>query len=133
MNGPVSKTGVPVSGTAGSNPAPSAKVIGDNPLAETGTQVDWSRAIGAAAGYYSLADGRMVSMPFYSSTAITFPLLSPTPFFLLVVNVLNAFFDTFGVINLDLGGSSAQLVILMLAVVVLTAGQFRFVERRAHY
>jgi len=75
----------------------------------------------------------MVSMPFYSSTAITFPLLSPTPFFLLVVNVLNAFFDTFGVINLDLGGSSAQLVILMLAVVVLTAGQFRFVERRAHY
>jgi sn-glycerol 3-phosphate transport system permease protein len=85
-------------------------------------------------------------------------LLSPTTFFLLVVNVIFAFFDTFGVIhtltrggpgkatetliykvyvdgvvNLDLGGSSAQSVILLLVVIVLTAAQFRYVERKVHY
>jgi sn-glycerol 3-phosphate transport system permease protein len=89
---------------------------------------------------------------------IVFPLLSPTTFFLLVVNLTYAFFDTFGVIdaltkggparatetliyrayvdgrvNLDLGSSSAQAVVLMLAVVTLTAVQFRFIERRVHY
>ena len=89
---------------------------------------------------------------------IIFPLLSPTTFFLLVVNVVYAFFDTFGVIhaltaggpakatetliykvyvdgvvNFDLGGSSAQSVILMLIVVALTAIQFRYVERKVHY
>jgi sn-glycerol 3-phosphate transport system permease protein len=89
---------------------------------------------------------------------ITFPLLSPTTFFLLVVNLVYAFFDTFGVIdaltkggpakatetliyrayvdgrvNLDLGTSSAQSVILMLVVILLTAIQFRFIERRVHY
>jgi sn-glycerol 3-phosphate transport system permease protein len=89
---------------------------------------------------------------------IVFPLLSPTTFFLLVVNLTYAFFDTFGVIdaltkggpakatetliyrayvdgrvNLDLGSSSAQSVVLMLAVVALTAIQFRFIERRVHY
>ncbi len=89
---------------------------------------------------------------------IVFPLLSPTTFFLLVVNVIYAFFETFGVIhaltrggpgkatetliykvfvdgyvNLDLGGSSAQSVILLLVVIVLTAVQFRYVERRVHY
>jgi sn-glycerol 3-phosphate transport system permease protein len=89
---------------------------------------------------------------------IIFPLLSPTTFFLLVVNVIFAFFDTFGVIhaltrggpgkatetliykvyvdgviNLDLGGSSAQSVILLLVVVALTAVQFRYIERRVHY
>jgi sn-glycerol 3-phosphate transport system permease protein len=89
---------------------------------------------------------------------IVFPLLSPTTFFLLVVNVIYAFFDTFGVIhsltrggpgkstetliykvfvdgvvNLDLGGSSAQSVILLLVVITLTAVQFRYVERRVHY
>jgi sn-glycerol 3-phosphate transport system permease protein len=89
---------------------------------------------------------------------ITFPLLAPTSFFLLVVNVVYAFFDTFGVIQnitqggpgqateilvykvwydgvvgLDLGGSAAQSVILMAIVVALTAAQFRFVERRVHY
>jgi sn-glycerol 3-phosphate transport system permease protein len=89
---------------------------------------------------------------------IIFPLLSPTSFFLLVVNVVYAFFDTFGVIhaltgggpakatetliykvytdgvmNLDLGGSSAQSVILMLLVIGLTAVQFRFIERKVHY
>ena len=89
---------------------------------------------------------------------IIFPLLSPTTFFLLVVNVVYAFFDTFGVIhaitgggpakatetliykvyvdgvmNLDLGGSSAQSVILMVVVIALTAVQFRFIERKVHY
>jgi sn-glycerol 3-phosphate transport system permease protein len=89
---------------------------------------------------------------------IIFPLLSPTTFFLLVVNVIWVLFDTFGVVhaltkggpgkatetliykvyvdgvvNLDLGGSSAQSVILMLVVVVLTAVQFRYIGRRVHY
>lgn len=89
---------------------------------------------------------------------IIFPLLAPTSFFLLVVNIVYAFFDTFGVIHnvtqggpgqsteilvykvwydgvvgLDLGGSSAQSVILMAIVIALTAVQFRFIERRVHY
>lgn len=89
---------------------------------------------------------------------IQFPLLSPTTFFLLVVNLVYAFFDTFGIIDaitlggpfqatttlvykvykdgvlqLDLGGSAAQSVILMAIVTVLTVIQFRFVERRVHY
>jgi len=89
---------------------------------------------------------------------IVFPLLAPTSFFLLVVNIVYAFFDTFGVIQnvtqggparateilvykvwydgvvgLDLGGSAAQSVILMALVITLTAIQFRFVERRVHY
>jgi sn-glycerol 3-phosphate transport system permease protein len=90
--------------------------------------------------------------------SIMFPLLSPTTFFLLVVNLVYAFFDTFGtihaltrggpgkatetliykvyvdgIINLDLGRSSAQSVILMLIVIGLTAIQFRYIERRVHY
>ncbi|KSV72457.1 glycerol-3-phosphate transporter permease [Sinorhizobium sp. Sb3] len=89
---------------------------------------------------------------------IVFPLLAPTTFFLLVVNTVYAFFDTFGIIhavtgggpakatetlvykvyndgfvNLDLGSSAAQSVILMIIVVALTAFQFRFVEKRVHY
>ncbi len=89
---------------------------------------------------------------------IVFPLLSPTTFFLLVMNMVYAFFDTFGIIDaateggpgqdtsilvykvyydgfkaLDLGGSAAQSVVLMLIVVALTAVQFRFVERRVQY
>ncbi|WP_207459725.1 sn-glycerol-3-phosphate ABC transporter permease UgpA [Azospirillum sp. SYSU D00513] len=89
---------------------------------------------------------------------ITFPLLSPTTFFLLVVNVVYAFFETFGtihaltrggpgkstetliyrvyqdgVVSNDLGGSSAQSVILMVIVIALTAIQFRFIERKVHY
>jgi sn-glycerol 3-phosphate transport system permease protein len=89
---------------------------------------------------------------------IVFPLLSPTTFFLLVVNIVYAFFDTFGVIDAttqggpagatqilvykvyydgvkaaDLGGSSAQSVVLMLIVIALTAVQFRFVEKRVQY
>lgn len=89
---------------------------------------------------------------------IVFPLISPTSFFLLVVNMVYSFFDTFGVIHaltgggpgkatetliykvysdgvlhLDLGGSSAQSVILMIIVIGLTAIQFRYIERRVHY
>ena len=89
---------------------------------------------------------------------IVFPLLAPTSFFLLVVNIVYAFFDTFGIIHnvtqggparateilvykvwydgvvgLDLGGSAAQSVILMTIVIGLTAIQFRFIERRVHY
>jgi len=89
---------------------------------------------------------------------IVFPLLSPTAFFLLVVNVVYAFFDTFGVIDAttqggpagatqilvykvyydgvkaaDLGGSSAQSVILMAIVVALTVVQFRYIERKVQY
>jgi len=89
---------------------------------------------------------------------VTFPLLSPTIFFLLVVNVVYAFFDTFGIIDTmtrggpakatetlvykvyvdgllggNLGSSAAQSVILMAIVIVLTAIQFRFVERKVIY
>ena len=89
---------------------------------------------------------------------ITFPLLAPTGFFLLVINITYALFDTFGVIDImlkgepgnnpvtlvykvfldgfrgnDLGGSSAQSVILMILVFILTVVQFRMIERRIHY
>ena len=89
---------------------------------------------------------------------IIFPLLSPTTFFLLVVNVIYAFFDTFGVIHTitqggpqqsttilvykvfadgfvgqDLGSSAAQSVVLLVLVGILTVVQFRFIERRVHY
>ncbi len=89
---------------------------------------------------------------------IAFPLLSPTGFFLLVVNIIYAFFGTFGVVDSltkggpakateilvfkvyndgfrgqDLGGSAAQSVILMIVVILLTIVQFRFIERRVHY
>jgi len=89
---------------------------------------------------------------------IVFPLLSPTTFFLLVINVVYAFFETFGIIDaatqggpgqetsilvyklyfdafkaLDLGGSAAQSVVLMIIVVGLTIIQFRFVEKRVNY
>jgi sn-glycerol 3-phosphate transport system permease protein len=89
---------------------------------------------------------------------IVVPLLSPTVFFLLVVNIVYAFFDTFAVVDAathggpaqatsilvfkvyqdgmqagDLGGSAAQSVVLMAIVILLTVVQFRFVERRVHY
>ena len=89
---------------------------------------------------------------------IIFPLLSPTTFFLLVINVVYAFFDTFAIIDaatrggpgkdtailvykvyydgfkaLDLGGSAAQSVVLMVIVVALTVVQFRFVEKKVNY
>lgn len=89
---------------------------------------------------------------------IVFPLLSPTTFFLLVVNVIYAFFETFGVIHTitaggpqqattilvykvysdgfvsqDLGSSAAQSVILLVVVSILTVIQFKYIERRVHY
>ena len=96
--------------------------------------------------------------PFRRFWTIVFPLLSPTIFFLIVVNIVYAFFDTFGIIHtitdggpnhatdimvfkvyhdgflsLDLGSSAAQSVVLMLVVISLTVIQFRFIERRVHY
>ncbi len=89
---------------------------------------------------------------------IVFPLLSPTTFFLLVVNVIYSFFETFGVIHTitsggpqqattilvykvyadgfvgqDLGSSAAQSVILLTIVSLLTVVQFKYIERRVHY
>jgi sn-glycerol 3-phosphate transport system permease protein len=89
---------------------------------------------------------------------IQLPLLSPTTFFLLVINIVYAFFDTFGIIDaataggpgqstsilvykvyqdgfksLDLGSSAAQSVILMIIVVALTVVQFRYVEKKVQY
>jgi sn-glycerol 3-phosphate transport system permease protein len=100
-------------------------------------------------------DGANESRRFWT---IVFPLLSPTTFFLLVVNATYAFFETFsvihavtsggpakateilvykvyydGIIALDLGSSSAQSVILMVIVIALTAIQFKYVERKVHY
>src|SRR5688572_7886900 len=96
--------------------------------------------------------------PFRRFWTIVFPLLSPTTFYLLVINIVYAFFGTFGVVDAttqggpaadtqilvykvyhdgvkasDLGGSSAQSVILMFIVIVLTVVQFRFVERKVQY
>ncbi|KAA0179941.1 sn-glycerol-3-phosphate ABC transporter permease UgpA [Cupriavidus cauae] len=90
--------------------------------------------------------------------SIVFPLLSPTTFFLMVINVVYAFFDTFAIIDavthggpfnstntlvykvyhdgfrgMDIGGSAAQSVILMAIVIALTVVQFRYVERRVQY
>ncbi len=89
---------------------------------------------------------------------VQFPLLTPTSFFLLVINVVYAFFDTFAIVDaathggpgkdtailvykvyydgfkaLDLGGSAAQSVVLMAIVIVLTVIQFRYVEKRVNY
>ncbi|MDM7941154.1 MAG: sn-glycerol-3-phosphate ABC transporter permease UgpA [Hydrogenophaga sp.] len=90
--------------------------------------------------------------------SIVFPLLSPTTFFLLVINIVYAFFDTFGIVDattqggpgkdtailvykvyydgfkaLDMGGSAAQSVVLMVVVITLTVIQFRFVEKKVQY
>lgn len=100
-------------------------------------------------------DGAGPSKRFWT---IIFPLLSPTTFFLMVINIVYAFFETFGivhavtsggpakateilvykvyadgVIGLDLGGSAAQSVILMAIVIVLTVIQFRYVEKKVAY
>ena len=89
---------------------------------------------------------------------ITFPLLSPTTFFLLVINIVYAFFDTFAIVDatthggpgkdtailvykvyydgfkaLDMGASAAQSVVLMVVVIALTVVQFRFVEKKVQY
>jgi sn-glycerol 3-phosphate transport system permease protein len=89
---------------------------------------------------------------------VQFPLLSPTTFFLLVINVVYAFFDTFAIVHaateggpgkdteilvykvyhdgfkaMDLGGSAAQSVVLMVIVIALTVVQFRYVEKKVQY
>lgn len=103
----------------------------------------------------SAIDGATPVRRFWS---IVFPLLSPTTFFLLVVNITYVFFDTFGIIDAmtgggpakatetlvykvfhdgklgaDLGGSAAQSVILMIIVIGLTAIQFKYIERKVSY
>jgi len=96
--------------------------------------------------------------PLKRFVTITFPLLSPTTFFLVVINFVYAFIDTFGIIDtatsggpgqateilvyklykdgfksLDLGSSGAQSVILIVILITLTVFQFRFVEKKVHY
>ena len=96
--------------------------------------------------------------PFKRFWTIIFPLISPTTFFLLIININYAMFDTFGIVdattmggpaqatnilvykvytdgvlNLNIGSSAAQSVILMLIVIALTIVQFRFLERRVQY
>jgi sn-glycerol 3-phosphate transport system permease protein len=100
-------------------------------------------------------DGASPAQRFWT---VVFPPLSPTVFFLSVVNIVYALFQTFGVIHaiteggpnqatnilvfkvyhdgflsLDLGGSAAQSVILMIIVISLTVIQFRYIERKVHY
>ncbi|MDW3181843.1 MULTISPECIES: ABC transporter permease subunit [unclassified Roseobacter] len=109
------------------------------------------RAVREAA----MIDNRSATGRFWQ---VTFPLLAPTAFFLLIINITYALFDTFGIIDAlmkgepgnnpmtlvykvyldgfrgnDLGGSSAQSVILMVLVLLLTVFQFRLIERRIHY
>ncbi|MBB5572361.1 MULTISPECIES: ABC transporter permease subunit [Rhizobium] len=89
---------------------------------------------------------------------IQFPLITPTIFFLLVINITESFQDSFGIVDimtaggphnstnlmvykiysdgfkgLDFSGAAAQSIILMLLIIVLTVFQFRFIERRVHY
>ncbi len=96
--------------------------------------------------------------PWHRFWTIVYPLLSPTTFFLLVINIIYAFFETFAIVDaatqggpgkdtailvykvyydgfkaLDMGGSAAQSVILMVIVVTLTVIQFRFVEKKVQY
>ena len=96
--------------------------------------------------------------PWHRFWPIVFPLLSPTTFFLLVINVVYAFFDTFGIVDattkggpgkdtailvykvyydgfkaLDMGGSAAQSVVLMVIDITLTVIQFRYVEKKVQY
>lgn len=109
------------------------------------------RAVREAA----LIDNRSPAGRFWD---VTFPLLAPTAFFLLIINITYSLFDTFGIIDAlmkgepgnnpmtlvykvyldgfrgnDLGGSSAQSVVLMVLVLILTIFQFRLIERRVHY
>jgi sn-glycerol 3-phosphate transport system permease protein len=100
-------------------------------------------------------DGARAWRRFWS---IVFPLLSPTTFFLLVINIIYAFFETFAIVDaatnggpgkdtailvykvyydgfkaLDMGGSAAQSVVLMAIVIALTVVQFRYVEKKVQY
>lgn len=113
------------------------------------------QAIPASLIEAAAIDGARPARRFWT---IVFPLLSPTAFFLLVVNIVYVFFDTFGIIDAvtgggpakatqtlvfkvyadgrlggDLGGSAAQSVILLLIVIALTAVQFRYIERKVTY
>ena len=123
---------------------------GDHAMILVVMAATWKRLIEAAA-----IDG---ARPFRRFWTIVFPLLSPTTFFLFVVNIVYVFFDTFGIIDAvtgggpakatttlvfkvyadgrlggDLGGSAAQSVVLMVIVIALTALQFRFIERKVAY
>jgi sn-glycerol 3-phosphate transport system permease protein len=96
--------------------------------------------------------------PWHRFWTIVFPLLSPVTFFLLVINIVYAFFDTFAIVDaatqggpgkdtailvykvyydgfkaLDLGGSAAQSVVLMVIVIALTVVQFRYIEKKVQY
>ena len=96
--------------------------------------------------------------PWRRFRTIIFPLLSPVTFFLLVINIVYAFFDTFAIVDaatqggpgkdtailvykvyydgfkaMDLGGSAAQSVVLMVIVIALTVVQFRYVENKVNY
>ena len=100
-------------------------------------------------------DGAGVWQRFWT---VQLPLLTPTTFFLLVINTVYAFFETFGIVDattrggpgkdtailvykvyfdgfkaMDLGGSAAQSVVLMAIVIGLTVLQFRYIERKVHY
>lgn len=108
----------------------------------------------------SLIEAAMIdgASPWRRFWEIVLPLLSPTTFFLLIMNLIYSFFDTFGIIqvitnggpeygttslifkvyqdgfvNMDPGSSSAQSVILMIIVIILTLLQFRYLENKVHY
>ena len=103
----------------------------------------------------AIIDGASVWQRFWQ---IIFPLLSPTTFFLLIMNLMYGFFDTFGIIHvmthggpgnsttnmmykvyqdgfegMDLGSSSAQSVILMVVVILVSLVQFKYLEKKVHY
>src|SRR5690348_2385492 len=132
-------------------------------LAATWKQISYNFLFflaGLAAIPRSVIDAAAIdgARPMRRFWTIVFPLLSPTTFFLLVVNIVYVFFDTFGIIDAvtgggpagatttmvykvyadgrlggDLGGSAAQSVILMVIVIALTAIQFRYVEKKVQY
>jgi sn-glycerol 3-phosphate transport system permease protein len=103
----------------------------------------------------AIIDGASARQRFWQ---IIFPMLSPTTFFLLIMNLMYGFFDTFGIIHvmthggpgnsttnliykvyqdgfegMDLGSSSAQSVLLMIIVVIVSLVQFKYLERKVHY
>ena len=117
--------------------------------------MNFIRGISKSISEAAAIDG---ASPWRRFRTIIFPLLSPTSFFLLVVNTIYTLFETFGIVHavtqggpskatetliykvfndgfigLDFGGSSAQSVVLMLIVMVLTFLQFRYVERKVTY
>ena len=116
--------------------------------------IDWNYLVDADQALTLL----VIAGPFRRFWTVVFPLLSPTTFFLLVMNIVYAFFDTFAIVdattmggpgqdtnilvykvfvdgfrNMDFGGSAAQSVILMVMVIILSVIQFRFIERRVNY